>query len=363
MRSSSGEHYIALDHIRALAVFLVFSWHFLHEGIGFPVAFDYTPSLFFFSIVDEGHTGVALFMTLSGYLFAKLLESRRVNYRAFFWNRLLRLGPLLAVALVIGSVKQAYRGLSLYDYALSILQGIVLPTLPNGGWSLTVEFHFYLLLPALLLLSRRSRFFLAGLLLCAVTGRYLLHQYNGEVQSLAYLTLIGRIDQFLLGILAFHYRQFFARQHAVLLCTFLLFSLVYWQFDIQGGYYHNPSYPSPSLIWVVLPTLEGLAYAIGIAYYDQLNIPTTTFASRLISRIGCYSYSIYLLHFYFVFHAARFVHNNIIDLSNFYVALAASAVCFSCMIPIGYLSYRFIESPFLKYRRPYLTTYTVGRTP
>lgn len=83
MRSSSGAHFIALDHVRALAAFIVFAWHFTHAANDYPVAFDYVPALFPFSILDEGHTGVALFMTLSGYLFAKLLDGKSIDYRAF----------------------------------------------------------------------------------------------------------------------------------------------------------------------------------------------------------------------------------------------------------------------------------------
>ena len=62
MRSSSGEHFIALDHVRALAAFMVFAWHFTHAENGYPVPFEYVPALFPFSLLDEGHTGVALFM-------------------------------------------------------------------------------------------------------------------------------------------------------------------------------------------------------------------------------------------------------------------------------------------------------------
>lgn len=83
MRSSSGEHYIALDHIRALAAFIVFTWHFIHATDGYPVSFEYVPALPPFSILDEGHTGVALFMTLSGYLFAKLFDGKSIDYWAF----------------------------------------------------------------------------------------------------------------------------------------------------------------------------------------------------------------------------------------------------------------------------------------
>ena len=64
MRSTSGEHYVALDHVRALAALLVFTWHFIHAGNGDPVPFEYVPSLFFMALFDEGHTGVALFMVL-----------------------------------------------------------------------------------------------------------------------------------------------------------------------------------------------------------------------------------------------------------------------------------------------------------
>jgi peptidoglycan/LPS O-acetylase OafA/YrhL len=91
MRSSSGQHFVALDHLRALAAFLVFAWHFLHSTNGVPVPFEGAPSIFPFAIFDEGHTGVALFMVLSGYLFAKLLEGKEIYYGAFFWNRFIRL--------------------------------------------------------------------------------------------------------------------------------------------------------------------------------------------------------------------------------------------------------------------------------
>ena len=64
MRSSSGAHFIALDHVRAIAVFMVIAWHLTHGRDGSPVPFGYVPILFPFSLLNEGHTGVALFMTL-----------------------------------------------------------------------------------------------------------------------------------------------------------------------------------------------------------------------------------------------------------------------------------------------------------
>ncbi|MGY3408223.1 peptidoglycan/LPS O-acetylase OafA/YrhL [Bradyrhizobium sp. GM5.1] len=73
MKSSSGLYFSRLDHIRALAAYLVFVWHFTHLTTQFPVPFSTVPP-FPFALVEEGHVGVGLFMTLSGYLFAKLVK-------------------------------------------------------------------------------------------------------------------------------------------------------------------------------------------------------------------------------------------------------------------------------------------------
>ena len=91
MKSSTGKYYQALDHIRAVAVFVVFVWHFNHFDNG---QFA-NPLVFPLSLFTEGHTGVAIFMVLSGYLFAKLLGSNKIKYSIFLYNRCLRLLPLL----------------------------------------------------------------------------------------------------------------------------------------------------------------------------------------------------------------------------------------------------------------------------
>jgi len=93
-------------------------------------------------------------MTLSGYLFAKLLNGKNIIYTSFIWNRFLRLAPLLFVVIVLVGLKKHIIDDDLIEYLKRIISGIVKPTLPNGGWSITVEFHFYLILPILLFLTR-----------------------------------------------------------------------------------------------------------------------------------------------------------------------------------------------------------------
>ena len=148
-----------MDHVRALAAFLVFNWHFMYVNKGHQTPLAGTFDVFFFSWFAEGHTGVSIFMVLSGYLFAKITGDRDLDYLKFLRARALRLLPLLLVVALLVVLKDTVQGG--WDAGLKALgdiaQGVVLPTLPNGGWSITVEFHFYLLFPLLVLLERRLR--------------------------------------------------------------------------------------------------------------------------------------------------------------------------------------------------------------
>lgn len=354
MKSSTGAHYIALDHVRALAIWLVVTWHFTHGENGFPNPFSAVPGFFPLAIFDEGHTGVALFMTLSGYLFAKLLEGKAIHYSAFLWNRMLRLLPLLVVVIGLVGLKKYLGGENLEVYAQAIALGLWWPTLPNGGWSIIVETHYYALLPLLLWLLKKNRWWLVAVVLAAIGLRFGLHAAQGEIQSLAYWTLVGRIDQFVLGMLFYQLRGYLTHRHGMVALILLAFTAFYWLFDTQGGFYQRPFYPSPARLWVVLPTLEGLVYAMGIAWYDSSFTPPTTGVSQWVGRLGEYSYSIYLLHYFFVFEAARFVHERIMDLSNFYLASGWALLFVILMMIPGYLSFRFLEMPFLKLRKRYL---------
>lgn len=358
MKSSSGRHYLALDQIRALATFLVFAWHFNHAANGFPVPFNSPPNFFPFALIDEGHTGVALFMTLSGYLFAALLDGKNIKLRQFFINRVLRLLPLLIIVITIVGFMNIHSKMDLIAYLRSILQGVIFPTLPNGGWSITVEFHFYLLLPMFLWLFRKH--IALPLILIGVLAalRIFLWLHYGEVQSLSYWTIIGRGDQFLWGMLAFNFRKWFFQKHTLVFSLLTFFCLYYFYFDLHGGFYNYPSYPSPSILWVFMPSLEGLAYGIFIAWYSEsFSQASPGIISKTIAKYGEYSYSIYLFQFFIVFDAAKFISTYVMNISNFYVSTMWALIFYSLMFPIGYLSFKLIEEPFLRLRKNYIQNY------
>ena len=350
MRSTTGQYFQGLDHLRALAVFLVFSWHFLHFRDGhLQGPSEFAP----LSLLTEGHTGVALFMALSGYLFAKLLNGKKISYSSFLINRSLRLLPLLLVVVLITAISKLLQGDLSFAFIKSIAKGLIQPTLPNGGWSITVEFHFYLILPFLLVFLSGSWLRLFGLLAAATTLRLAIWAQQGEVQSFAYWTILGRFDQFLLGIAAYQFR-IQIRAHPFMIAIFLtIFVLFWWTFDSAGGFYKMPSYPSPSLLWVFIPTIEGLAYALLIVWYDSRARNSSSFLATKIAAVGTHSYSIYLLHFFFVFELPIFINKYIVSLESMAAILITLPLCFLLMLPIGWASYNFLETPFLKRRRSY----------
>jgi len=348
MKSSTGAYFAKIDHLRALACFLVVAWHFTHaKGL---IPFAYAP-VFPLSPFEEGHLGVALFMVLTGYLFAKLIDGRPIDYPRFLYNRVLRLGPLLAVVLAIHLLRSPDASLR------GVLEGFVLPTWPNGGWSIATELHFYLILPAVLALGRWKPGALLALLAASTALRTAAWGVNGEVQSLAYWTIAGRFDQFVAGILAFQasrdvpYRPWMGAVAGVALALFAAYVQL---FNEWGGFFAMPSYPSPSPLWIVHPLVEGMAGAVLVAWYDRSPVALPRVLDRAAARVGELSYSLYLLHFFFFERAWAWLFKAGVPLGNFYVALPAAAAFLVAMLPLCWLSYTLIERPCLRFRTPYL---------
>lgn len=360
MKSSSGSYFVGLDHLRGLAAFTVFTWHFLHSIDGHPLPFAHPPNFFPLAVLDEGHVGVALFMTLSGYLFAKLLDGSRFHYGWFLWNRLLRLAPLLLLVIAIDALRHRD---SLADTLETLASGFVLPVWPNGGWSIAIETQFYLVLPLILLLAALRGWYPLLIVAAALGPRCVLFARLGQVQTLSYFTIVGRIDQFVFGIVFYGARRTLTGRHYVMTTAALLFTYGYYLFDKAGGFFLMPAYPSPSPVWIVLPTIEGAFFGALIAFYDT----SFSFANRgvswLLARIGTYSYSIYLLHVFVVFDLAAFIGAHLVRIDTFYVGLACSAGAFLLLLPFAAASYHFFELPFLKFRRTYIKARIPQRSP
>ena len=152
-------HIPSLDGIRAIAVLTVFIGH----GYLAPEAWP-------------GHVGVTIFFFLSGYLITTLLrreyaKTRTVSLGRFYLRRALRILPpaflTVLVAVVIGAIgllPSTTTGwgvlaelLNYTNYYIVIFGREGLPPESSQLWSLAVEEHYYLIIPALLLILFRKK--------------------------------------------------------------------------------------------------------------------------------------------------------------------------------------------------------------
>lgn len=132
--------------------------------------------------VGGGHTGVAIFFCMSGFLITTLLLEERlsgsVSLRNFYWRRARRLLPALAALVAIVALVALLRGniSEVGGQALAVLlyagnwaqyhQGMSLEHLSHT-WSLGVEEQFYLVWP-LLLVGAYAAARLRGVFLAAI---------------------------------------------------------------------------------------------------------------------------------------------------------------------------------------------------
>ncbi len=218
-RLSSGEsldgfpfrlgHRPSLDGLRGVAVLLVLLFHARVPGM------------------SGGGVGVDVFFVLSGFLITSLLcqeqqQTGRINLRAFYLRRVLRLYPALAVLILVLGVyvvlfPAGTTGRTFWKESLLALFYLtnwfkaydLLPpgTVLSHTWSLSVEEQYYLLWPStlsLLLAWRWRRGWIVALtfgLMIASAGFRAAHWLSHESRSRVNFGLDARADGLLLGSL------------------------------------------------------------------------------------------------------------------------------------------------------------------
>ena len=208
-------HIPALDGIRGVAILLVLAFHWsfgLQRGFGISCRLSWAGQF--------GWVGVDLFFVLSGFLITGILwESRgsRGYFRNFYMRRALRIFPLyygtLAALFIaaacspdvgswMGQTRRHQAWFWLYcSNFLSAARGWDGPL--GHLWSLSVEEHFYLVWPLLVLVLTRRQAMLACIIaaaLAVVCRSIVVHLPHGAVAS--YVLTPARMDALAIGSLA-----------------------------------------------------------------------------------------------------------------------------------------------------------------
>jgi peptidoglycan/LPS O-acetylase OafA/YrhL len=346
-----------LDHLRFIAALLVVLWHCTpavlpaHPLDQYPI----------FALFFQGYTGVSVFCTLSGFLFAWIYHDQPMIVSSFARKRAFRILPLFLFMLAVAFGADPSADLVKTIIGVVSTFGIQLPSLVSPGWTILIEIQFYILLPFLIVfLGRYGVGYLIAFVLMLVGIRYLIWYGSAPVQGLAYLTIIGRLDQFLCGMIA---ATLFLRWHplsdgkrALLVGTGLascaLILVTYLDLWQQGGYFKTPN----SRTWVYLSTLDGLCYAgIIVGYLAMPSIPGLGIVSRVFSHGGRVSYSIYLTHMMVIPCFAKAVRAYSINSSELLNQVLIFFALVVCATAVASVTYYLIELPMMTLGRKRLS--------
>jgi peptidoglycan/LPS O-acetylase OafA/YrhL len=352
MRPISGQYDTRLDHLRLFAGALVVYWHYFNRYPGIMSA-QGVPAFWPLSLFDEGHTGVSLFITLSGFLFYRLTFGQTIDYRGFIYNRFIRIAPLAIFWIAL--YMQMDGANTTGDVLLALATGV--------NATIVVEFQCYLLFPLLRKFSIEFGVrYLVALVALALALRIMFTLFTGSVQGAAYLTIVGRFDQFLIGMILSHlsivWRPNRLESGAALLVGLTIVTTAIHELNLLGGVQTALKFPS-SLYWAFLPTLEGLGWGFVIAGYTKFPWEHWKRAGLALAWAGGLSYSIYWGHIGVM--AAINGLTNFPELAFLNPAsprgliLRYVVVVMPAVIAFSAVTYYLIEKPFLSMRKPYLS--------
>lgn len=308
---------IGLDLLRFLAIFLVLGNHMLIPPETLADIFK-QPILIW---LRGGWIGVDVFFVLSGFLISGLLfteyKSRgTISFGRFFVRRGWKIYPPFFVLIAITVVIQLLAGLSLnWTWVLAELLFVqnYFHGLWSYTWSLAVEEHFYLFLPLTLILmlklnknsSTPLKPILALAAFIAVFAIFLrlINLYYQPVYSNMTHRFPShlRIDSLLFGVVISYLYHFYTDQFVAKLSPWR------WWLILAGSILLVPAFifqvETTAFVYTIGFTIFYLGSGmllVGVLLCDiPYNRPLT-----FISKLGSYSYSIYLWHlpvlFFFV---------------------------------------------------------------
>jgi peptidoglycan/LPS O-acetylase OafA/YrhL len=366
-----------LDHLRFFAALSVISFHSFHpiyvglSKAASSAAAAVNPLNIFFV---EGFSAVGLFLTLTGFLFARICLSGNVDFKQFYINRALRIYPLYLSALVFSMcvVPAPFTSFLTSLFSFQTLREALHSNYVDHLWSVGVEIQFYVIFPLLLIGYRKFGMkylaqvvALCVLLLCAI------HMSTGGTRDVAYATILGRLNQGVIGMmLGFsfdRFRKYLKNPIALIAAISALSAALLW-FHGCGGM----NATGGDRLWVYWLTLEAMLWGAVICCYHECAVNIPRAISKGLAALGSMSFSIYVMH-YFVACSMNpwFVnlmvtphhrYKFLLPLQDFLMRhptetalLAGTFLILPPTLLLAFFSFNVIERPFMTLRKRYVT--------
>ena len=352
-----------LDGLRAVAILLVLSEHIAQRLPGWT---DATRQSAWLRPFHLGWIGVDLFFVLSGFLVGSIvlrgIDPGRFSFRTFYLRRFFRILPAyFTVILALVVIRYGWPEIGgVPPFALpDLIPNLLLLTdywprdLGVPSWSLSIEEHFYLLIPLLLLFARKfapaaQRNLLLGFVGLGLLCRILTYHYyhlggsfpSAEIMPLIYYPFHTRLDALAMGVLiALLHREnphgaAGLRRNAAMAFALVLLSAVFFPGVLQGRWFR------------VTLQYSFLAVGFGAILWSVLPGQPATILARFLSArlwvpVARLSYAIYLTHIIVLEFASRIMPPSPLG------PLFLFACCLAAALPL----YLFVEEPLHRYAR------------
>ncbi len=338
-----------LDGMRAFAVMAVMAAH---------VGFDH--------LIPAG-LGVTLFFFISGFLITRLLLAEQdktgaIKIGHFYTRRFIRLLPALYVMLavtvglqiIMATPPNVWDTLAAFTYTMNYREIFLeLSGIPRVGpwghlWSLSVEEHFYLLFPLMVVAFKKHQkgliVFCSLICLAALLWRINVF-YNLQLPShYSYAATEARIDSILYGCLfslilnqASNWKilnRFLGFAPIAIAAIIMLLCLLYR----DEGFRQTIRY-----------SLQGIAIGVlilNLFYFKAMGVFIRLLELGPLRWTGKVSYGLYLWHI-----PAMFAVNQYLGYEE--ATLSFILITYSITFTVTALSFYFIEKPFIKLRHKY----------
>jgi len=300
-----------IDFFRGIAILAVTEFH-LWRYLGRPSYKIWIYDLF--APFERGRYGVDLFFFISGFCMAMTVYKYReivmtsAFYQSYILKRIIRIVPAYYVAIIVWNILLA-NGVTpntrhnvednvLHLLFLHNLFPSTLYSVSGVMWSLATEMQFYIIFPLVFVLCLRHLWLMiltfGGLTI--YLNFYLIPKivesgYNAY-REVMLNSLINHLILFILGIGGYLYKEKIVKifRNKVIFWAYVLITLHFLFADrivVPQGFVNH----------VVIGAMLGL---LMVALSNKNFEPITC---RVISRIGLYSYSIYLYNYIFYIHA------------------------------------------------------------
>lgn len=362
---SHESRYHGLETLRALAIVLVFMYHY-------QVFVSREPTFGWGSTV--GWIGVDLFFVLSGYLignqiFGGLRRGQTLSLKHFYARRLLRTLPVFYVVLALYFLFPALMGGKepppLWRF-LTFTQNIDLKpgTAFSHAWSLCIEEQFYLVLPAVALLGlrwlpslRAAWMLIAGLMLAAMAWRAWLWTLYGLEANAAgyypnvYYASLCRFDEFLPGVAVALLRnghpelwaRLLSQGNRLLAAGLASAAVLAWALH---EHYYIEGYGYGFFMTAFGYSLAAICFAVLVV--AALSPQTALYRWRVpgAAALAAWSYAIYLSHKPLATILKRELEPLGVAPTSWLLVLLIVLAC----VLVGWLLYRAVEMPFMRLR-------------